>query len=135
MAVLNHERAVDLAAPVMHRHSPDGDEVYVTRYVLVQFWPEVNRAEIDALLEKLNATVVETLSYAANGFRLLANAESGGLGALALANALRDTGHTVFAHPDLISPRHRRTVTQIPPAATTAEAPPTMVPARRVRVA
>ena len=129
VAVLNQERAVDLAAPVMHRHSPDGDEVYVTRYVLVQFWPEVDRPEIDALLEKLDATVVETLSYAANGFRLLANAESGGLGALALANALRDTGHTVFAHPDLISPRHRRTITQIPPTATTAEASPTMVPA------
>ena len=109
LVALNRERAIDLAAPVMHRHTADGEEVYVTRNVLVQFSPDVERAVIDDLVASLGATIVRSLEYAPNGFQLLAAAASGGLGAIELANALRNSGRTIFAHPDLISRRHRRT--------------------------
>lgn len=107
--ILNRERAVELAAPVLRRHTADGDDVYVTRYVLVQFWPEVARATIDAVNRDLGAEIVQELSYAENGFKVLAPAEAGGMGAFVLAQSYRNTGLTRFAHPDLVSQRHRRT--------------------------
>lgn len=116
VAVLNRERAVELAAPVLRRHTADGDEVYVTRFVLVQFWPEVSRATIDALNRDLGAEIVADLEYAPNGFKVLAPAEGGGTGAFGLAEAYRATGLTRFSHPDLVSPRHRRTATMTEPA-------------------
>lgn len=122
VGVLNKERAVQIAAPVLHRHRSDGDEVYLTRYVLAQFWPEVDRKRIDATLEPLGASVVEELSYAANGYRLLAPPQADGMGAISLANALRETGLTQFAHPDLVSQRHKRAATVMERAAAPAPA-------------
>lgn len=116
VAVLNREPAVDTAAPVMHRHTRDGDEVYVTRGVLAQFWPDVTRERLDALLVELGAEVVRPLGYAENGFELLSAPTPDGLGAVHLAERLRDSGLTVFAHPDLVSKRHRRSTVLDSPA-------------------
>ena len=119
VGVLNRERSVEIAAPVLHRHTADGDEVYVTRSVMVQFWPEVTEKRIQELLGSLRAQIVRPLDYAANGFLLLSAPDTDGLGAVHLANAIRATGLAKFAHPDLVSQRHHRSLeTMRRPAAT-----------------
>ena len=111
VSVLNRERAVALAAPVLHRHDRAGDDVYVTRGVLVQFRPEVGQDTIEALTAQLNARIIEPLGYAPNGYRLEAAGGAEGLGAFVVAAGLRDSGLVIFAHPDLVSQRHRRSLT------------------------
>ncbi|GGR09623.1 S8 family serine peptidase [Kitasatospora griseola] len=113
---LNRERDVTHAAPVLHRADGDGDDIYLTDRFVVQFRPEVTRERIDGLNAEHGVTVVDRLGYAANGFLLAAPPGEDGLGALHTANAYRATGLTRFAHPDLITRRHRRTA--LAPAAT-----------------
>lgn len=125
VVTLNDEVAVELASPVLHRHTADGEEVYVTRQVLVQFEPEVSTEEIAALLATSGAEIVRNLGYAPNGYLVQAAAGAGGLGAFELADQLRESGRTIFAHPDLVSRRHQRTVT--------ASAPRTRETSRRDR--
>ncbi|MFJ9696301.1 S8 family serine peptidase [Kitasatospora sp. NPDC101183] len=113
---LNRERDVQQAAPVLHRADGDTDDIYVTDRFVVQFLPEVTRERIGLLNAEYGVTVVEELGYAANGFLLAVPPGPDGLGALHTANAYRGTGLTRFAHPDLITRRHRRTAAA--PAAT-----------------
>ncbi|MFE5026280.1 S8 family serine peptidase [Streptomyces sp. NPDC056656] len=104
---LNRERSVAQAAPVLH-HPRATDDIYVTGRFVVQFLPDVTRARIDQLNGEHGVTIVEELGYAENGFLLSAPSDLDGLGALHTANAYRETGLTRFAHPDLITRRHRR---------------------------
>ena len=106
--LLNGDGAVELAAPVLHRERLDADDVYVTSDFLVAFKPEVTREQIDALNAEHGVEIVEQLHYVENGFLLRAPAGTGGLEGIATANAYRATGLTIWAHPDLISRRHRR---------------------------
>jgi subtilisin family serine protease len=108
VSLLNRERDVELAAPVLHRTADTSQDIYVTRHFVVQFWPEVSRARIDELNASHGVEIVEPLDYAENGFLLRAPAGAGGLGAVTLANRYRETGLTRFAHPDLVSRRHKR---------------------------
>ena len=116
VSLLNRERDVDLAAPVLHKRDVSGDDVYLTGRFVAQFLPEVTRAQIDELNAKYGVRIVEELGYAENGFLLDAPAGTNGLGALETANAYVASGLTVFSHPDLISKRHRRSVTAMPDA-------------------
>ncbi|MFF0388230.1 S8 family serine peptidase [Kitasatospora sp. NPDC004615] len=106
--VLNRERSVEVAAPVLHRAGGGQDDIYVTSNFVVQFRPEVTRAQIDQLNSQHGVQVVEELGYAENGFLLAAPAGADGLGAIRMANTYRATGLTLFSHPDLISKKHRR---------------------------
>jgi subtilisin family serine protease len=117
--VLDAEQAVEFATPVLRR---DGRDVYLTRRFVVQFRPEVSRGQVEELNERYEVEIVEPLGYARNGFLL--EAPRGGLQAVELANAYRETGLVVFAHPDLISQRHKRSGTITPgnPAAQSVEA-------------
>ncbi|MEV7442802.1 S8 family serine peptidase [Streptomyces sp. NPDC091204] len=106
--LLNRERAVNVAAPVLHRSTDSQDDIYVTENFVAQFLPDVTRKQIDQLNAQHGVSIAEELGYAENGFLLVAPAGADGLGALRTANIYRATGLTVFAHPDLITPRHRR---------------------------
>ncbi|SNT07034.1 Serine protease, subtilisin family [Noviherbaspirillum humi] len=117
--VLNRERDIEIAAPVMHRGRQENDDVYLTRRFIVQFWPEVGRQQIDALNAKYGVRIISQLDYAPNGYVLLAPAGADGTGAVEAANAYRASGLTVFSHPDLISRRHKRDTATSP--ATRAE--------------
>jgi subtilisin family serine protease len=112
--LLNREKDIDLAAPVLHRSADSAQDIYLTRHFVVQFWPEVSRARIDELNADHGVQIVEPLDYAENGFLLRAPAGVGGLGAVNLANLYRETGLTCFSHPDLISKRHKRSAVTEP---------------------
>lgn len=103
--VLNREPAVEFATPVYRRTPNSPDVMYVTRRFLVQFKPEVTRAQIDRLNAQHGVQIAGALDYAENGYALLAPEGSGPTGAVALANTYFETGLAIFSHPDLIKGR------------------------------
>lgn len=107
--LLNRERSVDIAAPVLHRSARSTDDIYVTDRFVVQFLPDVSREQIDQLNAKHGVTILDELGYAENGFVLGTSPGTDGLGGIHMANTYRATGLTRFSHPDLILPKHKRT--------------------------
>ena len=110
---LNEEDGVEYAAIAYHRsanpESTDKTELmFVNRRFVVQFKPDVSKAQIDELNAQYGVTIIEALDYAENGFLLEAPDGEGERGPVALANIYYETTLTEWSHPNFIRRIHYR---------------------------
>jgi subtilisin family serine protease len=88
------------------------DLMFATQEFVVQFKPEVTKAQIDELNKAHQVVVVKALDYAQNGFVLLAPEAYGEKGPVVISNLYHESGLVKFAHPNFVQRKHTRAVAE-----------------------
>ena len=99
---LDRDSHVDFAAPVRRVGGREDQVVVVLPQVMARFREDLQRADIEMILEDYNATIIEARPELGNTYLLRAGDGFGSEGPVALANRLVDDGHAIKASPDMV---------------------------------